>query len=63
MKVHNNSRVGDELTLKTDGLRSRFDYEISVKIDSPELKEGAFDFIELVTRYVEAVSKLSRAKP
>ncbi|AUO45739.1 immunity protein Imm33 domain-containing protein [Pseudomonas ogarae] len=46
--------AGAGLTLKTEGLAERFDYEVSVMVDDPGLKEGAIDFIDLVVRYVEA---------
>lgn len=46
--------AGSGLTLKTEGLAERFDYEVSVMVDDAGLKEGAIDFIDLVVRYVEA---------
>ncbi|KRP68041.1 hypothetical protein TU82_04370 [Pseudomonas orientalis] len=47
------------MTLKTDGLKTRFGYEISVTINTPNLQEEAVKFIELVTRHLESGFKLA----
>lgn len=51
--------AGAGLTLKTEGLVERFDYEISVMVNDPGLKGGAIDFIHLIVRYVEAGYRIS----
>lgn len=58
MKIKS-TEAGADLTLKTEGLMERFGYEISVTINTPALKEGAIEFIELVTRYVESGFKIA----